>query len=158
MAGKAFFLSVLLLPLTVSAQVYRCDGPGGPVYSQISCGENAEQLELHDPMLRTGEEDIISVDQRSEEEPVVDPPGAMEGFIATLHRQQREQLAGIDENTARLKKLLYAEGDEAPDEAVRKHIVSELASLKSARESVSRQYDSLIAEASSRTGSLETVN
>lgn len=154
MAGKAFLLSVLFLPLTVSAQVYRCDGPGGPVYSQIPCGENAEQLEIHDPMLRTGEADIASIDQRSEEDPVVEPPSAMEGFIATLHRQQREQLAEIDENATRLKKLLYAEGDEAPDESVRNYIVSELASLKSARESVSKQYDSLIAEASSRTGSL----
>lgn len=158
MAGKAFFMSVLFLPLTVSAQVYRCDGPGGLVYSQIPCGENAEQLELHDPMLRTDEEDITNIDQRSEEEPVVEPPNAMEGFIATLHRQQREQLAEIDENAARLKKLLHAEGDEVPDESVRNHIISELAALKSTRESVSRQYDSLIAEASSRTGSLETVN
>jgi hypothetical protein len=158
MAGKAILLSVLFLPLTLSAQVYRCDGPGGLVYSQIPCGENAEQLEIHDPMLRNDEEDTTSIDQRSEEEPVAEPPSAMEGFIATLHRQQREQLAEIDDNVTRLKKLLYAEGDEAPDQSVRNHIVSELLSLKSARESVSRQYDSLIAEASSRTGSLETVN
>ncbi len=158
MAGKAFFLSVFFLPLTLNAQVYRCDGPGGPVYSQIPCGENAEQLELHDPMLRTDAEDIASIDQRSEEDPVVEPRSAMEGFIATLHRQQREQLAKIDEDTTHLKKLLYAEGDEAPDESARNHIVSELVSLKSVRESVSRQYNSLIAEASRRTGSLETVH
>ncbi len=158
MAGKAILLSVLFLPLTLSAQVYRCDGPGGLVYSQIPCGVNAEQLVIHDPMLRTDEEDTTSIDQRSEEEPVAEPPSAMEGFIATLHRQQREQIAEIDDNVARLKKLLYAEGDEAPDQSGRNHIVSELSSLKSARESVSRQYDSLIAEASSRTGSLETVN
>ena len=158
MAGKAIFLSILFLPLTLSAQVYRCDGPGGPVYSQIPCGENAEKVEIHDPMLRNKEEDIPRIDQPSEEEPVAEPPSAMEGFIATLQRQQREQLAEIDQNIVRLKRQLNAKGDEAPDEPARNHIVSELSSLESARISVANQYDALIAEASSRTGSVGIVN
>ena len=158
MAGKAILLSVLFLPLTLSAQVYRCDGPGGPVYSQIPCGENAEQIEIHDPMMRNDKEDITGIVQSSEEEHVVEPPSAMENFIATLHRQQQEQLAEIDENIVRLKKQLHAEGDEVLDEAGRKQVISELSSLESARKSVSSQYDALIAEASSRTGSVGIVD
>jgi hypothetical protein len=158
MAEKAFFLAILFLPLTLSAQVYRCDGAGGLVYSQIPCGDNAEQVEIHDPMLRNETEETSSIDQGPENEPEVEPPSAMENFIATLHRQQQEQLAEINQNIVRLKQQLRAEGDEAPDESGRQHILSELSSLVSARASVSSQYDALIAEASSRTGSPGIVN
>jgi len=109
-------------------------------------------------MMRNDKEDITGIVQSSEEEPVVEPPSAMENFIATLHRQQQEQLAEIDENIVRLKKQLHAEGDEVLDEAGRKQVISELSSLESTRKSVSSQYDALIAEASSRTGSVGIVD
>ena len=55
---KAIFFLFLLFPLVLQAQVYHCDGPDGPVYSQIPCDENAEQVAILDSQRETDDGDV----------------------------------------------------------------------------------------------------
>ena len=42
------FTVTLLIPLVVSAQIYRCDTPEGPVFSDEMCGTEARLVELEE--------------------------------------------------------------------------------------------------------------
>ena len=158
MAGKPLLFLFIFLPLSLQAQVYHCDGPGGPVYSQIPCAENAEVVVIYDPAAKSADASEPDSNQDEEIEPVVEPPTPMENFVATLHSQHQQQLAEIDKNIAGLKKSLKGEGDQALDEADRQAAIAKVAALESDRISVDEQYASLIGEAERRAGTVESVH
>lgn len=150
MIRNTFFFLVLFFPLSLQAQVYRCAGADGPVYSQMPCAENAERLTSYDP--------VVDIEPETPVEAVEKQPTAMESFVVTLHNQRQLQMGELDENIARLQELLDAGGEQAADEPSRAAIASELASLKSERDSISDQYTSLISEAERRAQSVDVGN
>ncbi len=158
MVGKPLLILFIILPLSLQAQVYRCDGPDGPVYAQIPCAENAEVVPIYDPAAKSADASEPDSNQDEEIEPVVEPRTPMENFVATLHSQRLQQLADIDENIAGLKKSLKAEGEQALDEADRQAAIAKVAALESDRISIDEQYASLIGEAERRAGTVESVN
>ena len=158
MAGKPLLILFIILPLSLQAQVYRCDGPGGPVYAQIPCAENAEVVAIYDPAAKSA--NVSEPDSEQDEfiEPLVEPPTPMENFVATLYSQRQQQLAEIDENIANLKKSLKAKGEQALDDTDRQAAMAKVAALESDRISVDEQYASLIGEAERRAGTVEPVH
>jgi hypothetical protein len=163
MAGKPLLFLFIFLPLSLQAQVYHCDGPGAPVYSQIPCAENAEIVTIYDPAAQSvnasePDSNQAGSEQDDEIEAVVEPPSPMENFVATLNSQRQQQLAEIDENIARLKKSLKSEGELALDEMDRQSAVDQLAALESDRSSIDEQYASLISEAEQRARTPESIN
>jgi hypothetical protein len=158
MAGKPLLFLFIILPLSLQAQVYHCDGPAGPVYSQIPCAENAEVVAIYDPAAKSADTSAPDSEQDDFIEPVVEPPTPMENFVATLYSQRQQQLAEIDENIGGLKKSLKAEGEQALDEAGRQAAIAKVGALESDRVSVDEQYASLIGEAERRAGSVDAVN
>ncbi len=140
-----FFYLVFLFPLSLQAQVYRCDGADGLVYSQMPCAENAERLAAYDPVLDVEVEKPVGAVEKQ--------PSAMENFVITLNNQRRQQMLELDGNITRLQEQIAADGEQAPDESERAAMESELSTLKSERESISDQYASLISEAERRANS-----
>ena len=159
MAFKFVIIPLLVFPLSLSAQVYRCDGPGGPIYSQLPCAQDAELVIIHDPVMQKQLKNAADDGQVIHQEPVKSRADSMESFVKTLHKQRQQQLAEIDASISRLKDQLEAPDEqEQPSEPVRKHINAEVDSLQSTRLAINTQYDSLIAEAERRTRPVHTVN
>jgi hypothetical protein len=158
MAKFTVYVLLSMISLTLHAQVYRCDGPGGPVYSQMPCSEDAERLPdfepVEDPGAQSGEDK--GPEDGVEAEP--EPPSAMENFVATLHKQREQQIGELDHRIVRLENQLNREGDDALREDARNSVGAELLALKSERKSVADQYATLIAEAQSRAASPNDVN
>lgn len=44
----------LFFSTTCMAQVYKCDGPDGPVFSDVACGPTASELDLTDSLKTSG--------------------------------------------------------------------------------------------------------
>jgi hypothetical protein len=159
MAGKTLLFLLILIPMSVQAQVYRCDGPDGLVYSQVPCDENAEIVVIYDPVSKAEDDDSEPDSGQEDAEEITEKsPSPMENFIATLHSQRQQQIGEIDANIADLKRRLNAEGEQALEEADRKAAASQLAALQSDRNSIVEQYASLISEAEQRAGSVDAIN
>ena len=148
-----FFLVLFFSPLTLEAQVYRCDTPEGTIYSQMPCAENAERLPEYDPVVEPEPGPGPDTTGIADSEPAVQPPTAMENFISTLENQRDQQFSTIDANMRTLQEQLDATGENAPDERTREMLERELATLASERVSVKEQYASLISEAANRAES-----
>ena len=158
MARKAFFILVLFFSCSLNAQVYRCDSPNGPVYSQIPCAENAEIVVIYDPAAKSDDDSGFNSKQDEPVETVEKQPTPMENFVVTLHNQRLQQIGEIDDNISHLKELLDAEGEQALEGTDRTAAASKLAALESDRDSIVEQYASLISEAERRASSVNTIN
>jgi len=158
MAGKALLFLIILLPVSLHAQVYRCDGRDGPVYSQIPCEENAEMVVIYDPVAKTDDDPALVSEQDEPVETVEKQPTPMENFVTTLHNQRRQQIGQIDQTIIQLKEMLEAEGEQALEEPEREAAASKLATLESDRDSIVEQYASLIGEAERRAGAVDAIN
>ena len=156
MARITILILILIFPLLLQAQVYRCESPNGPVYSQIPCDEDAERLTRYDPVVKADDKP----DPDSEEEDVAAEKqlSPMENFVTTLQNQRQQQVGDIDSNISLLKKQLGATGEFAIEEHERKFLESDLARLETERTSIVEQYARLISEAESRAGPTGTVN
>jgi len=155
MTRLTFLLILFLAPMTLGAQVYRCDTPEGTVYSQMPCSENAERLPEFDPVVEAENE---SVPEMAEAAPTVKPPTAMENFILTLEKQREQQFSTIDANMQTLQQQLNTTGEDAPDERTREMLEREMATLASERQSIGDQYAALIREAANRDDAGRGVN
>lgn len=158
MARITILILILMSPLTLQAQVFRCDGPNGAVYSQIPCDENAERLTRYDPEVKAEDDPDLNAESATDSEAIEKEPSPMETFVTTLHNQREQQVGEIDSNIAILKKQLNASGELAAEESNRKFLESDLARLENERTSIVEQYARLISEAESRAGPAGTVN
>lgn len=146
---------IFTFSLSLQAQVYRCDGPNGPVYAQMPCAKNAERLADFDPVVELNQDKELAQEQEESAEAILSQPSAMEKFVATLYTQRHQQLGELDRTIAQMETRLDGQGDEELDEESRASIKAELSMLKSERDSVSEQYTSLISEAENRASIAE---
>jgi len=156
MARITILILILIFPLLLQAQVYRCDSPNGPVYSQVPCDENAERLTRYDPVVKA--DDRPDPDSEADDVAAEKQLSPMENFVTTLQNQRQQQVGDIDSNIALLKKQLDATGELAIEESNRKFLESDLEKLETERTSIVEQYARLISEAESRAGPTGTVN
>ena len=156
MARITILILIFMFPLVLQAQVFRCESPNGPVYSQIPCDKNAERLAKYDPVVKVDDKP----DPDSEEEDVAAEKqlSPMENFVSTLQNQRQQQVGEIDSNISLLQKQLGATGELAIEEPDRKFLESDLVRLETERTSIVEQYARLISEAESRAGPAGTAN
>lgn len=152
MARIKFLILLFFIPLTLQAQVYRCDTPEGTIYSQMPCADNAERLIEYDPQVSVESDAPASTDGSEADEPEDRQPTGMEAFIFTLERQREEQFSTIDANIRSLQQQLDETGDGKPDEEARVVLETNLADLRTERSAINDQYAALISEASNRAG------
>lgn len=152
---KAIFSLFLLLPLTLQAQVYRCDGPDGAVYSQLPCDENAEEVVIEDTrMLTEGNGPKVEATgvgkaagtQALEQAPV----NLMDSFVATLVSQREIQIGEIDRKIAQERAYIRSDEFAEADRETRQSATGRLGDMQSERKSILEQYESLIREAERR--------
>jgi len=150
---------LLLLPVTLQAQIYRCASEGATYYSQIPCANDAQEVVIDDhPMFSESAPDSKA---KPEEQPAAErrarsQADSMKEFIATLRRQRAEQLQQLDSDIAKLEAKLSAGGDPAADPAQQMASSQQLKNLLSSRSSIVEQYDSMLAEAERRVAALST--
>jgi hypothetical protein len=157
MVRLSILFVLFIIPLTLQAQVYRCDTSEGTIYSQMPCSENAERLSEYDPESASAAVEagaVTIVGSEVSETPTTEKTSSpMDSFISTLEKQREQQFSTLDANIKSLETQLSANGEEAPDEETRTALERQLADFNSQRASISDQYASLITEASTRASS-----
>ena len=151
------FVLLLLLPVTLQAQIYRCASQGATYYSQIPCANDAQEVVIDDhPMFSESAPDLKAEpgEQPAPAQRVRSQADSMKEFISTLRRQRTEQLQQLDSDIARLEAKLSASGDSPVDTSQQMASSQQLKNLLSSRSSIVEQYDSMLAEAERRVATL----
>ena len=154
---KIFILLLLLLPVTLQAQIYRCASKGATFYSQIPCTDNAQVVVIEDhPMFS---DSASGVKSKPEQESAPAKPERtqadnMQEFISTLRRQRIDQLQQLDGDIAKLRAKLNAAGDSPEEPAQQAALSKQIKDLQASRSSITEQYDSMLAEAERRVAAL----
>jgi hypothetical protein len=152
---KAIFPLFFFLPLVLQAQVYRCDGPDGAIYSQIPCEENAEEVTIEDTrMLTEGGDSSDTLPEAGRDAAAEDldsaPVNLMDSFVTTLVSQRESQIGEIDRKIAEERVFISSDEFNEADEETRSNAIGRLAKMQSERQSILEQYESLIQEAERR--------
>ncbi len=149
---------------SAQAQVYRCEGPDGPWYSQLPCDEAAEPLVLEDRLMFSASPQVGSV--RADGSAATDAAAApaaetakspaenMQAFVERLQLQRAQQLDQLDQDIIDLEAELNATENASSDDPELLARAAELKSLYASRNSISEQYESMILEAQRRAESL----
>ena len=149
---KAIFFLFLFFPLALQAQVYHCGGPDGPVYSQIPCEDNAEQVTTPDTQMVADDGDVGDPEPRQDPEAVVETPAErLNTFIATLEKQRQAHVGQIDRNIASMKRQMASDDFTNTDEATQEEFRSSLFDMQVERDSIIDKYDALVDEAERTT-------
>lgn len=156
-----FFIAAMLAASPhLGAKVYRCEGDSGVVYSDLPCGESAEEIVLDVPQpasdpgaSQTGPEITPAsrpVQTEKPEQEISEGERNISQFLTMLHEQRQQQMGEIDRTIALLRAQTQGEAFEQLEEARQAEILAELDRLESSRESILAEYSALIQEAQSR--------
>lgn len=149
---KAIFSLFLFFPLALQAQVYHCSSPDGPIYSQIPCEANAEQVVIHNSRMMTDDGDAAGPEPRQESEAVeVTATDRLNAFIVTLEKQREAHIGQLDSNIESMRQQMASDDFASTDDVTKKEFNRSLFDLKLERYSILEQYDALIYEAERRT-------
>ncbi len=147
---------LLILPLSLAADVFRCQSKGDTYYSQIPCKPDSEIVELEGHRLLTdsGEGGVDSPAQKQEQAQVTtgqnaprSPDDGMREFVQTLQRQRSEQLLAVDRQIAAIESRIESSDSESPEQM---DFGRQLLALQESRSTISSQYDSMISETQRR--------
>ena len=147
---------LLLLPLSLAADVFRCQSKGDTYYSQIPCKPDSEVVELEEHSLLTdsGQGSVDSAAQTQQQVQVTteqntrrSPQDGMREFVQTLQRQQSEQLLAVDRQIETLESQIESSDSDSPE---RMDLGEQLLVLQESRSTISSQYDSMISETQRR--------
>jgi hypothetical protein len=130
------------------AQIYRCEGPQGVEFSDMPCGESAEEVELEVLEPATGTGDMSAA--VNGEDALPQETDTLAQFLQILHNQREVQINEIDRNIAILKSQAEGYSDESGDGSVLIELNAQIAEMETNRASVLEEYEALIAEAERR--------
>ena len=88
---KAIAATLVMAVPGLQAQVYKCDGPEGTVFSDMPCGESAEQIEVEG--MEPATEDLEE-EQEVAEAAVPDKKQSYQNFLGVLHSQKQFKIGG----------------------------------------------------------------
>ena len=145
---KAIFFLLLFFPLALQAQVYHCDGPNGPIYSQIPCEEDAEQVLILDSQREADDGDVGDAEAKAVEET---PTDRLNTFIASLEKQREAHIDQINHNIETMNQQMASDDFASTDNATKEEFRKSLLGMEMERDSILEQYDALIIEAEKRT-------
>lgn len=146
--------ATILLAATpvLHAQVYRCDGPGGTIFSDMPCGDSAKEIVVEGMEPEPAE---VANETAPPAEP--DQKQNYRDFLGVLNSQKTTRVGEVDTQLSSLRATANGPGFESMDEADRLALTSEIATLESERESIVAEYDGLIAEMERRIESNEVL-
>ena len=138
------------------AQVYRCEGESGTTYSDLPCGDTAEEIHLEGIALLSSEdapegggEDTGSASTQAAAR-ITGEQEDLNSFLEILRKQREYQVGEIDKHLDSLRAQTDSEAFLEQDEAAQQAVNDQIASLESNKASILAEYEALIAEAQSR--------
>jgi hypothetical protein len=156
-------VAMLILPLSLAAEVFHCQSQGDTYYSQIPCDSDSKAVQMEDRRMfadsAQGGVNSPAEQQQQEKNQVQvtpekniqrSPEDGMREFVQTLERQRSEQLLAVDRQIATLESRIEAIGNPNSDHPERMDLGRQLVALKESRGSISFQYDSMISETERR--------
>lgn len=135
------------------AQVYRCETASGVTFSDMPCGDSAEQIEVAgDVMDSRGvgssmPTEAEGVDPLPAANGAQDPQQGMQQFLATLETQREQQLSQIDAQLRLLRDQYNSDEFTTLESTQQDAVRGRISELESQRADLEREYASLIAEA-----------
>lgn len=166
-------VTLLAASFNLAAQVYRCETGSGVTFSDMPCGDSAEQIEVQGVVVDTrgvGAPDYAEANPAptdgqtltAEAAPALAPaqitaaPSNLEGgvqdeqfltdFLSMLKSQREVQIGEIDDQLVVLRERL----ESSPSESSADNMQNQIAALESNRTAILSEYDALIAEAEAR--------
>jgi len=156
--GFLIVVSAVLFSATVPglyAQVYKCDGPTGTVFSDMPCGDSAEEIEVEgmEP------EPVVLEDAEIEEDSadVPDKEQSYRNFLGVLNSQKLFKIGEVDRELTSLRDTASSPGFEEMTDAERLTVTDQIADLERERETIVAEYDGLIAEMERRIETDEAI-
>jgi hypothetical protein len=140
----------------VSAQVYRCEGDSGVIYSDLPCGETAEEIQLEGiaPLSQDVVQDAGESVTGASSVPVpVAEDGGQEDlnkFLEMLQGQREYQIGELDRHLETLRAQTETKEFFQQDPASQQDIRNQIAALETNKASIQKEYEALIEEAQSR--------
>ena len=155
-------LPFFMAPSVNAADIYRCEAKGETYFSQIPCNDQAQAVVIEDRQMFSTPANVSTLppSARVTQEPAATrtPADNLKEFVETLNRQRSEELAKADRQITDLEaQLANAEGQPANDPEL-VAVGEQLAEARTARDSISGQYDSMIIEAERRLAEMVTSN
>lgn len=150
------------------AQVYRCESESGVTYSDMPCGESAEQIDVAGDVMdsrglggtipaedagtaATGEGGGAATDQAAAGlSSAADGEPNLADFLAMLRSQRQQQMGQIDSQLMQLRQRAGSDEFTEMQVSEQDQLNSQIAQLESDRVSILSEYDALIAEAERR--------
>lgn len=136
-----FTLGFLLLMLAspVIAEVYKCDGPNGPVFSDVKCGPAASELDLADSLKTSGLG--VPVTAETQTNLAEAKSRRQRGFyINRINERRASDVAVIDAQIAALNRQKGTANNNLAGATYGAGIDQQLAALRQARASVIADY------------------
>ena len=140
----------------LSAQVYRCETAAGMIYSDMPCGESAEEMELDVFEPVTEPEEMPAMEQEEIPETVSSDVSletetqAFNQFLKILRNQRKTQIDEFDRNLTDLRIEASSAEFLNKDDESKAAITARIDALETSRASVVDEYDALITEAERR--------
>lgn len=143
----AMAASLLVAFPALNAQVYRCEGPNGPVYSDMPCSDSAEEIAVEgmEPKAEA-EAEAEAVPEASAAAEVPDQRQSYRNFLGVLNSQKLFKIGEVDRELTRLKETRESAGFEDLSMADQQRVMDQIADLELERETIENEYDGLIAE------------
>ena len=149
-----------LVASNLAAQVYRCETDAGVVFSDMPCGESAQQIEVKGDVVDmkgvggstapfpAADSGASAGDLASQ--PEQDSPQTLDQFLDVLGAQRDQQIGLIDEQIRQLQDQLSGRELSELDPDQQAAFEEQLRSLETNRSSILSEYEALIREAASR--------
>lgn len=144
----------------LEAQVYRCEGASGVIYTDMPCGETAQEIVLDvvqpatdsvPPSNQVATADAVAATQAEQpESAIAEGEQNISQFLNMLHDQRRQQMGEIDQTIDSLRAQTEGDAFSQLDPERQAEIIAELNQLVSSREAILEEYSALIREAQSR--------
>jgi len=136
---RLLFVFLLLLPALATAEVYKCDGPNGPVFSDVKCGSNAEQIDVSDALSTSGLGVAVSMEERNNLMRARNE--RQHAYSINRMNQQRDQdLASIDRQISALNNQKSYANNNLAGATYAAGIDSQIGALRASRAMVNDNY------------------
>jgi hypothetical protein len=148
--------ALVACPLAAGAQVYRCDGRDGPIFSQTPCAESAEAVSIDDSRMFSSPDSMQAAAANGaahagEEGTAID----LDDFLERLEEQRSTELAQFDSQIAQIRERMSRPLYPYIGEDAQQRVENDLKRLEAGRAAKVEEYADLEAEARRRAAENE---
>lgn len=138
----AGFLSLMFSAVSM-AQVYQCDGPDGPVFSDVTCGPSASELDMTDTLKTSGLGVPVTAETQAD---LTEAKNRRQRgrYINRINQRRDNDIAVIDAQIAVLNQQKGNANNNLAGATYAAGIDQQLAALRQARANVMANYRSQV--------------